>query len=352
VGGVRPLPAELVLTIPSEFEDFGFFNTAPPTRASSGTRTATYRMAEAFDAGTNVYLDADARLCCLHHASEARDGVHNFWNPGECLPLSSTIMAAPSQGLGGLTRAVLVGSRGRWQAPTFLLPSSYSCDVVHARGALGRAALGGSPKDAVRGVPVSVMAQVPGWWDAVIEAQYTVDDDGVGYPQVEATRVDAQAWLEVTTDQAPTNDVLTVGAHPITAPYPTSTPYSALAGAAMTVPAAAAGSSTVLEWEDVAVGWGAAYDFSSSRVAAGTDPGYDPSGAAEHHLATFTWSCDFTYWVRIRFPEPDEEPVLRWRQRDDGRGVGSARRGRYGSSRQSSKRHRGGYRFTPLPLTA
>lgn len=291
----------------------------------------TWSMVQSFAAhaaGELPHTYSSARTCCLTHAAEGESGTQQFWDPGECDALTSPAYGGFVSVAKG--HPVPVGTTTTWQGPPlYLLPATYRCSVMHTGGSIYYIPLwydlGQPPETGPRSVHSSILAQIPGFIDAV-----AADLE----PDVEILRIDGEAHLSVDVPQSRLANATTVTAHTRTGVG--LTPTSALGPVAMTVPATLGSESATITIPDLQPGDVHAFDFASSRVRSGLDP-----GQMEENLAEVTWVTDFVWQVRARFQVSEVINVCRWLQRDDGLGVTAAGRARTGTSLQRGNRFRG-----------
>lgn len=291
----------------------------------------TWSMVQSFAAyGANQlpHTYSDARACCLTHASEGESGTQQFWDPGECDALTGPAYGGSvSVPLG---HPVPVGTATTWQGPPlYLLPATYRCTAYHTGGSVSYIPLwydlGFPPEVGPGTVHSAILWQIPGFSDAVIAGLE---------PDVEILRIDAEAHLSIDVPQSRLANPTTVTAHTRTGSG--LTPTSALGPVAMTVPATLGSVSATVTIPDLQPGDVRAFDFASSRVRSGLDP-----GELEENIADVSWNTDFVWQVRVRFQGSEVINVCRWLQRDDGLGVTAAARARTGTSLQRGNRFRG-----------
>lgn len=322
-------------TVPDWLNGLG--HGATPTFGDGQQGIARYRLGQSFAAyAANEYpwLSDGDRACALHHAAEGETRQQLDWDPGECAPLigPNTIFdetvssTSPTSGFG-----LAVGTRSSWQGPPlFLSAAHYDVEVYFSTGLITWAPVWvglpppyNQPYGNDQDVHLQVLTQIPGWLDAI--------DQGVDV-QVQVLRVDGEASIICDAPQALGGDGVIISGHTRT-PSDYVTPYSALGATEMSLIAGSSGSSSVVQYPDMQPGDVHAWDFASSRVISGTDP-----GLFDDYVPQFRLVVDFVWQVRMRMPG---NPVVRWRQRDDGLGISFSRRARGGTSVQLGNRHRG-----------
>lgn len=344
---------------PIGFSTFtGYPETGVPTRYRSSNRarcTASmipginrqWRISQstaAFTAGQLPEDDLDARLCAQSHARQLDGGFMSSWDPGECTTvIPETVSTSGAGSVVSMTPlAQPNGARARpgtitnWTIGLPFTSHHYTCQVTHSRVSAGYVSPFGEA-DLYRSVPTEILVQTPGWLAAVADldqgSTYTADD-----PVQEVVRVDAVFTLACPDPQTDVTHVHTVNACALPGGDPgTMTPYNSLGAVDFSVPTVQ-GATGTLAIDDVHASPGAPFsrtwDLASSRVMANADP-----GAMESNRASVQWNVDFFFTYRVRLPLVETEIPLRWRQRDDGLGVGGARRHKGGTSVQVSKRH-------------
>lgn len=296
----------------------------------------------AHSAGYEPPDDAGARRCAQAWAAAGLGGTQSDWDPGECPTITGdpSVVGGPVSGDMYVFNEVAVGTSAHWTVALPFLIHPFDVSVIHSQAGWW---ISTDIDSLYLGVSRDALAQVDRWVAAV---ESSPDHDFSTDPQVERTRIDVRAQLVCTDPQTEVTHSFVVSGHPrdrVVGGTSRVTPYLSLAGEAFSASASPGSSSAELTWGDVAPGEGQYYDLASSRVLGNEDPGTTPFRQTEANIGHMRWVVDVAWSFRIRYPL-FEEPPLRWRQRNDGRGVGAAHRHKTGTSIQASHRHRGGYR--------
>lgn len=317
----------------------GFYPSAGGTRPQVGLNTivGSWRLWQSLAAkgsGQHPGDYSDARTCCLTHAAEYDNGNEFNWDPGECAAIVGDLSAAVSGAGSPDTDPQNWGNDG-FAAGTVAtyydadgipgVAGWYDLASITAEFALYRDTPVSLDPEwlLLNTVPVTVTTQIPGFLEKLDGY------DGVHLPQITATRVDGHVKTTVVKTQVRQDAAFTVTTHE--RPGGGRVPYSGLGGSVLSMSSVTGSSSGVVTITDMAPGDQAYYTVASQRVADGIDPGDDESYVCDGQVA---W--DSTWWVRVRYWSP--QIPLRWKQRDDGLGVGGVLRGKGGTSVQASAR--------------